>query len=177
MSINWKAHLKTFLDSYIEMIFSPLTWLVVLAVLALYLLLSGRAHAECFTSSHPVFKAHPGSDTHATWNMIDGRKCWYARGQKPGWDNPSAESEVMQTAPDRKERSHHTPDSRPRPAKKLAGAVPLPRPRPDLELEAALHEPRIDPAEGQRLADEVLPIIDASWDVMFLRRATAMAGR
>ena len=38
------------------------------------LTISGGTKVECLSSANAVWAAHGGA--HATWHMVDGRKCW-----------------------------------------------------------------------------------------------------
>ncbi len=111
--------------------------------------LSQCVRAACLPSPAAVRAVHPGA-----WPMWSGRlpghrgeRCWFARGETRGSHVESRGGRAGRKFTDAR----------------ADGAVPLPRPRPDLELEAALRQPRIDPAEGRRLADELLPPAPPVW--------------
>ncbi len=78
--------------------------------IAAVILLPAAARAECFPSAAKVWMKHEGS--HATWRLIDGRKCWMA-------GNPHAK-EVMPSA--RRSNKERTA-ARPRSAQLPVGAI------------------------------------------------------
>lgn len=101
--------------------------LCIAGLIACVLVTCARADV-CFADADGVRRHSPGAWPSYTLRMPGhkGGKCWYPttkeRRHVRYQPKPQAESEVMRN--DRQVRTRH--DTRPRPARSLAGAVPLP---------------------------------------------------
>lgn len=139
--------MQEFWNGVSEIITSRFAYALYGFVFAIFLL-TKCVHAEpCYSSLQSARIVHPTE--HISWTDREGTRRYYA-----GYPRQGVKCDAIRHA-----------------------AIPAPRQRRDFELEAALRQPKVDPIKAAWLAYEFLPrpVIDSSWDMMFVRRAGMVA--